>query len=383
MLNLKKIEPGVWISGGLHAAALAFLLFGLPATSFPDAEEGIAVDVISEDMLGQITRGYKNAKQVLPDAKPEATRVSEVTEKKDNREDKQDLPSMAKRPEDVPVADKSEPAESTPPPPPPPPPPQKDPEPKKPSAEELEAMLKQQQEAELAEQKRKAEQEKQRQIAEQKRKEAELEKQRKLAEQKRQEAEQEKQRQLAEQKRKELEKQKQRQLAEQKRKEQEAKEAKARSDAQLAKLLDDASSTLNNSKEASQSTGSSAREINRSASLGTATGSAAKLSPSMAQQLSGLIKEQVTKCWTVPVAIQSVIIKPVVRVKFSVQQDGTLVGKPEVFEADGTPELASLLGESAIRAVQQCTPLKIPAQFAPYYSTWKELRIRFDPSEKI
>lgn len=379
MLKLGKTEPGIVVSGALHVAVLAFLLFGLPAASFPDAEEGIPVEVISEDMLGQITRGDPKAKQVAENPKPEAVRVAEVAEQKDNREDERDLPSTAKRPEDMQADDKPEPANNPPPlPPPPPPPPKPDPEPQKPSAEEVEAMLKQQQEAELAEQKRKAaEQEKQRQIAEQKRKEAEQEKQRQIAEQKRKEAEQEKQRQIVEQKRKEAEQQKQRQIAEQKRKDQEAKEAKARSDAQLAKLLDDASSTLNNSREASRSTGSSAREVNRTASLGTATGNAARLSPNVRQQLVGWLNETMMGCWDAPMRVRSDLNPPKPLIRMGFNPDGTLSGEPVALDDDGT-ELYRIAAESAKRAIRKCSPLQVPDKFKGYYGHWKLVDFRFD-----
>jgi colicin import membrane protein len=39
------------------------------------------------------------------------------------------------------------------------------------------------------------------------------------------------------------------------------------------------------------------------------------------------------------------------------------------------------VADSATRATRRCAPLRIPAQFQPYYQDWKELTVNFDPSE--
>ena len=44
------------------------------------------------------------------------------------------------------------------------------------------------------------------------------------------------------------------------------------------------------------------------------------------------------------------------------------------------PSLTSL-AESAMRAVRRCNPLKIPAQYQPYYEQWRSRVLRFDPEE--
>ncbi|MDP4595203.1 MAG: cell envelope biogenesis protein TolA, partial [Beijerinckiaceae bacterium] len=41
------------------------------------------------------------------------------------------------------------------------------------------------------------------------------------------------------------------------------------------------------------------------------------------------------------------------------------------------------LADSALRAVRKCDPLRIPAQFAPYYNQWKARILRFDPEEML
>ena len=37
--------------------------------------------------------------------------------------------------------------------------------------------------------------------------------------------------------------------------------------------------------------------------------------------------------------------------------------------------------ESAMRAVKKCDPLKVPAQYMPYFDQWKIETIHFDPRE--
>jgi colicin import membrane protein len=34
-----------------------------------------------------------------------------------------------------------------------------------------------------------------------------------------------------------------------------------------------------------------------------------------------------------------------------------------------------------MRAVRRCNPLRIPAQYQPFYEEWKARRVRFDPEE--
>ena len=41
------------------------------------------------------------------------------------------------------------------------------------------------------------------------------------------------------------------------------------------------------------------------------------------------------------------------------------------------------LADSAMRAVRKCNPLRIPAQFAPYFDQWKNRTLRFDPEEML
>ena len=120
-LKFNSSEPGLWVSGTTHVVLLVAALAGLSiASEFPEAQEGIPVEVITDNQFSQITKGEKTAKTVLPDPKPRAERVADKAELRDPGEDKRDAPAPPKRPEEMKVADKEEPVAAQPPPPPPP-----------------------------------------------------------------------------------------------------------------------------------------------------------------------------------------------------------------------------------------------------------------------
>jgi colicin import membrane protein len=121
-LTFNTSEPGFWVSGVAHAALIGAALFALSAQTFPEAQEGIPVEIITDNQLSQITKGMTDAKQVQPTPKPRADRVADKVEQRDPGEDKRDAPAPPKRPADMKVADKEEEVASVPPPPPPPPP---------------------------------------------------------------------------------------------------------------------------------------------------------------------------------------------------------------------------------------------------------------------
>ena len=87
-LGVSKEEPGFVLSGVVHVAILLIGLLGLAdAKKFDDAQESLAVEVITESQLKQITKGEKTAKEVLPDAKLRVDKVSDV-KKQDEPETK-------------------------------------------------------------------------------------------------------------------------------------------------------------------------------------------------------------------------------------------------------------------------------------------------------
>ncbi|WP_372426143.1 cell envelope integrity protein TolA, partial [Salinarimonas chemoclinalis] len=169
-------------------------------------------------------------------------------------------------------------------------------------------------------------------------------------------------------------------VAETRRPEQEREqEARASRAAEEADRFDpsDIASILRSTEEAA-STGAAAAEINRTASLGTETGAAQRLNPSMRDQLVGLITAQLRACWDVPIAAQAMQNPPVAAVRMALAQDGSLVTEPQVTNGSADPLFRSV-ADSALRATRRCAPLQIPAQFAPYYEDWRNLTVNFNP----
>lgn len=368
-LKFNSSEPGLWVSGATHVVLLAAALVGLSAVrEFPEAQEGIPVEVITDNQFSQITKGETTAKAVLPQPKPRAERVADKAELRDPGEDKRDAPAPPKRPEEMKVADKEEPVAAQPPPPPPPP---------KPSQAEADAKAKAaEEEKKIAEAKAEAEAIERAKAAEKAKVEAEA-KAKAEAEAKAQ-AEAKK---LAEAKAKAEAEAKAKAEAEAK-KVAEAKakaeaEAKARKEAQLAKKLDmgDLKQFLEN-KERHQSTGATGAEVQKTASLGTATGSAAKLNPSQKDALMGWFKERIQSCYNAPISASNGDVSPPV-LDIRLNQDGSLASDPTVMRS-GANSTDRAVADAALRAVRRCAPYRVPAQFAPYYSDWKTLNVQFD-----
>ena len=142
--------------------------------------------------------------------------------------------------------------------------------------------------------------------------------------------------------------------------------------------LSDISRFLN--KDAPQRKASTGRELQQVASLGAPTASADKMSPSLWNALDGLLQDQYRHCWSyIGIGGQQKYI-PQIHVQYT--QDGALIGQPELLNPPPDPNLRSL-AESALRAVRRCNPLRIPAQYQPYYDQWKARIVRFDPEDML
>ncbi|MDQ4135731.1 MAG: protein TolA, partial [Pseudomonadota bacterium] len=75
--TFNRSEPGLWVSGAAHAAMLGAAIFAFSAPHFPEAQEGIPVEVITDNQFSEITRGEKTASEVKPDPNPRVDRVAE------------------------------------------------------------------------------------------------------------------------------------------------------------------------------------------------------------------------------------------------------------------------------------------------------------------
>jgi colicin import membrane protein len=381
-LRFNRTEPGVWISAAAHALCLAAGLFAMTSETFPEAQEGIPVEIITDNQFSEITRGERDAPEVKADARPRVDRVAEVREQRDPGEAPRDVPAPPTRPAEMKVADQE--AEAAAAPPPPPPPARPDPAEAKrqeiaraelakaAEREEAELLVKQEAQAKAeAEAKAKAEADaKAKALAEAKAKAEADAKAKALAEAKAKAEADAKAKAEAEAKAKAV--------AEAKAKAKAEAEAKARRQAELADKFNPGKiNELLQTKERAQSSGATGSEINRTASLGTATGTAQRLNPSMRDALIGILQEQLHRCWVVPVALQSAPKPPVPSVRIKLNQDGSLAGEPAVINRSPDP-LFGVAADSATRAARRCSPLRIPAQFAPYYQDWKDLVVNFN-----
>jgi colicin import membrane protein len=120
------------------------------------------------------------------------------------------------------------------------------------------------------------------------------------------------------------------------------------------------------------------RAPSKVASLGSPTARDDKMAPSLWGQLDGLMEEQYRQCWSYLGLNAGQKYVPQIRVTYD--ENGGLASEPVLVNPPSDPALRNL-AESAMRAVRRCNPLRIPAQYAPYYDEWKGRVLRFDPQE--
>ena len=410
-MRVSSTEPGVIVSGVVHIALLlATLVAFSDAPQFIDAQESVPVDVITDQQFNQITKGDKQAKDVKP-TPVKADKPAEVEEKKPTPrvEAKVDIPTPPPplkripdpgedddKPEPTPVptppkriaALPPEPPKLEPPKPEPPKPPVRpvepvkaEPKPEPPKPKDAEAIeppkppVKPKIEPKKVEvtppepptKARPTPKEEPKPKAEEK---PSLDKTAlaKILDQKK-----------AEEK-PSLDKTALSKLLDQKKSEEkpasrpksgeESSEPKTRLDpGAVSRLL---------SKEQPGQKPSTARAPSQTASIGSPTASAPKMSPSLWGQLDGLLQEQYKQCWNSISLGNTQRYIPQIKVEYN--RDGTLIGQPALLNPPGDPNL-KIIAEGAMRAVRRCNPLKIPAQFAPFFEQWKSRTLRMDPDE--
>jgi colicin import membrane protein len=91
-------------------------------------------------------------------------------------------------------------------------------------------------------------------------------------------------------------------------------------------------------------------------------------------RLASLLMAQIARCWNPPVGVRDSDL--VVTIRFALNEDGTLSGEPAVLNSGNTSPRLKAAAESAVRAVRNCQPLKLPAA---QYWMWKDVEVRFDP----
>ncbi|GLK69341.1 cell envelope integrity protein TolA [Hansschlegelia plantiphila] len=149
----------------------------------------------------------------------------------------------------------------------------------------------------------------------------------------------------------------------------------------VASLLGDKSSSSDSAMKDARDPGrkaTAAREVAPETTAGTARGTASKLSMSARTGIDNAVREQVMQCWNPPVGATgdgSLAVK----VQFTLNADGTLSGGPTVMNSSSNPAFRAAAG-AATRAVQRCSPLKLPADA---YDYWRQVNINFDPKDMM
>lgn len=427
--SFDRSEPGVWVSAGTHVVLLGLALFAVAAPALPNADEGVPVEVLTEEQFSELTRGERNAEK--PQEKPnKADRVADKVEDREAENAKVDKPAPPTRPADMKVASvdeiplRAEPSETV--------------------KEEAAAAAAKAAEAKAeAERAAAAKAEKAAEAKAAKAAEAAAKADAKAEAAKRDELQKLVEREEAEavakeaaakeaaakakveakakadakakaeakadaEAKAEAKAEAEQKLAEAKAKaESDAKakadavakvkaeaaarakvkamaeakakadaEAKARKQAEMAEKFNagDIKELLAN-KAPSQSTGSTGREVQRTASLGTTTGNAQKLSPSLRDALVGMLQQQIERCYSAPPGAAQGVILPMLDIKLN--PDGSLTSEPRILRS-GQNSVDQSIAQAALRAVRRCAPYKIPTQYAPYYNDWKAINAEFE-----
>ena len=198
-------------------------------------------------------------------------------------------------------------------------------------------------------------------------------------------AEAERQKKLAEEKRrKDLERQKQLVAAAKKKAEDEAKKKEFNLD-DIAKKIDAAPNAESGPKQALEdkskpkpaaAAGQKAAANAKGPRAGAPEGTDTVLTAGQKDALIGQLRERVQRCWNINAGLQDAArLQPVV--EFELNKDGSVRGTPRVANPDPSPQFQDA-ANSAIRAVLQCQPYALPPDL---YANWEYVSLRFDPSK--
>jgi colicin import membrane protein len=405
-----KVRPGILLSSGAHAALLAYAFIGLSSAKPFEVgpTEALPIEILTPQEFDAMTKGSKASKKVdAPKQKAEQTAAVDSDPVDDDTPvAKEDV----KAPPPPPPA-ASEPAKAE---APPKPEPKPEPDPAKIAAEKAaKAEAEKAAKAEAAAKAEKAAQEKAAaekaaKVAQEK---AAQEKAEKLAAQaaeaerlakaeaaekaakekaeaeKAAKAEAEKAAKLAaekaaKEKAEKLAKAEAEKAAREKAEAEKAKAAERKFDpSKIASLLGNKASSSDSALKDVRDPGrkaASARETAPETTAGTSRGTATKLSMSERTGIDNAVREQVMQCWNPPIGAAN-DGSLAVRVKFSLNADGSLSDGPTVVNSSSNPAFRAAAG-AATRAVQRCSPLKLPPES---YDYWRQVNINFDPRDMM
>lgn len=396
-LHPQKVGYGISVGGHLMLVAMA--LFGfLTSTTKPEEGESVPVEIVSDEPA-QSTRGERRGERTptpqrvvdrqTPDERP--TPDDPNTPVARERVQTVQLPPP---PTPRPQVQQPQPEAAEPPPPAPrpaqvaavqpptPTPPQPQPRPT-PSAQEVREDLAAREAEIQAQKKREEEQQRQEQqrVAEQRRRqEQQRQEQQRVAEQREREQREAREKQEREQRERVAREARERQQREQReaaeraeRQRQERANARAFDPSSIAARLN--TSQANDRRQASRTEATGASAPMRTASLGTATGAASRISG----RESDAIRAWVERCWEIPIAAREGD-SPAVRLRIAFNPDGTVSARPEVQNPRGDSNF-QVLANSAVRAVMRCSAeggVRLPRE---RYDTWREVVLNFDPKE--
>lgn len=372
-----RVGYAVSVSGHVLLFAAGLIAFTTPTPLKLEDRESVPVEVVS-DGPPEVMQGFRQAPQ---QQQPQRI-VDRQTERPQPTEDPAETPIARERVQNTtppPARPRvEEPAEPPPMPrpsqprvaeilPPPQPRPQSPPRPAQPTAEQREELTERL--AELQVQQRREEQrrqEQERQQAEQRQREEQLrreQEQRRVAEQRERER-----REREARERREREQREARERAERER--QERANARQFDPNSIAAAL----SQNNDRRQATRTEATGTTQPTRTASLGAATGAAARLTGT---ELDAF-RSQVSQCWNPPTAVaDSTGLIPVIDVSFN--QDGSINGRPQLMNSRNDPAFQAA-ANAAIRAIQRCAPYRLPTD---KYDAWRDMRVRFDPKDMM
>ena len=124
-------------------------------------------------------------------------------------------------------------------------------------------------------------------------------------------------------------------------------------------------------KRAPQRHAAAGEALNPTATLGTSTGNAPRLSQNELEAL----RARLAACWNLPAGAADA--KDLnVEVQMLLKQDGSLSAEPRVLNRSANP-FFQVAAESALRAIRTCAPF----DFLPVakYDAWKDIEINFNP----
>jgi hypothetical protein len=347
-------KTGLIVSGAMHLALLAVLVFGFSAPSFDDAPESIPVETITSDQLNEIMQGEKTAKPA-----PAAPAPAPVPQPPTRPEPPTPEPPTPEPPTPPPPPPTPEPPPPEPPtrpepptpeppkpaPPKPAPPPPKRPEPPKPEAEDAPSPPTRPRPEKPVETPRPPERPRPTEQAKPTPPKPTPPKPDKFRPD-----------DIA------------KELARDKAQEKPHHNSPAFDPKAIAKLVGQ-SQTAEAEPNTTQPRGLANHHAQRNAP---------RMSVSHEDGLNEWFKNSYKSCWNLPPnnpAGQPYVFD--VRVTFN--PDGSLAARPVMLNPPRDPEWQAH-ADSVMRAVMRCNPLHIPAQYAPFFDQWRSKIIHFDPT---